>query len=40
MLLNEQHAKREIERILFGAEEMNLAMHPNFEDLYIQYMSF
>lgn len=36
----EQEAKDRIERIVANAKEINLAMHPAFNDLYLQHMFF
>lgn len=39
-LLADESAREEIDRIISSAREINLATHQDFEELYIQYMSF
>lgn len=40
LLSEEGTAKKRIERIVKNAEEISLAMHPKFNELYLQYMFF
>lgn len=37
---DEKKARTRLEKIISGAREINLAMHPAFTDLYMQYMFF
>ena len=38
--LTEPQAKEQVQRIVGMAEELNLAMQENFNELYMQYMFF
>lgn len=40
LLAEETEAKRQIQQIIDSAQEINLAMHPAFQELYLQHMFF